>query len=69
MHHRMLRFPSIEVLAAATIEEVNALWSGLGYYRRAAQILACAKLVKEKFNGVLPANTEELLKLPGIGII
>jgi A/G-specific adenine glycosylase len=63
----MERFPTIRLLAAATPDEVNVLWAGLGYYRRAAQILACAKLLVAEHGGDLPETTEELLKLPGIG--
>jgi A/G-specific adenine glycosylase len=60
------RFPSVEVLAAATIDEVLALWSGLGYYRRARQLHQAAQEVAAAGRG-LPTSSEELLKLPGIG--
>lgn len=63
----MERFPTIQDLASASPEEVNVQWAGLGYYRRAAQILACAKLLVEDYGGALPETTESLLKLPGIG--
>ena len=64
---RMDRFPTIQTLAAASSEEVNALWAGLGYYRRAAQILSCAKGLVAEHGAELPATAEELKKLPGIG--
>lgn len=57
------RFPTLLSLSQASLEEVNTLWSGLGYYRRAKNLHATAKLVP---NG-LPDSKEELLKLPGIG--
>lgn len=60
-------FPSIEKLAAATPEEVNKLWAGLGYYRRAQNLLAGAKHVMTQHNGVLPQNKKELLEIPGVG--
>lgn len=63
----MERFPDIKSLAEASSEEVNRLWAGLGYYRRAQNLLNGAKYVVENFNGVLPNNKEELLKIPGIG--
>lgn len=63
----MDRFPTIEALAASSTEEVNVMWAGLGYYRRAAQILACAKVLVSEHGGRLPETSEELKKLPGIG--
>ena len=63
----MERFPTVEVLASASEEEVNVLWAGLGYYRRAAQIRACAQRLVADFGGTLPHTAEELLTLPGIG--
>ncbi|HXU47147.1 MAG TPA: A/G-specific adenine glycosylase [Thermoanaerobaculia bacterium] len=59
------RFPTVETLAAAEIDEVLALWSGLGYYRRARQLHAAAAKVVEK--GGFPRTEEGLLELPGIG--
>src|SRR5436305_2815152 len=59
------RFPAVEDLAAAGIEEVLALWSGLGYYRRARQLHAAARRIAEL--GSFPATVEGLLALPGIG--
>ncbi len=57
------KFPSLETLANATLEDVLASWSGLGYYRRAKNLHATAQLVKNN----LPHKELELLKLPGIG--
>jgi A/G-specific adenine glycosylase len=61
------RFPTIAALAAAPLDDVLAEWSGLGYYRRARHLHACAKAVVERHVGVLPADVPSLLKLPGIG--
>lgn len=59
------KFPTVEDLARAEVEEVLALWSGLGYYRRARQLHAAAKRVVEL--GGFPRTVEGLLALPGIG--
>jgi len=66
-HRWMEKFPTLQKLAEATQEDVNALWAGLGYYRRAKSLLECAKKVVNEYNGVLPQTTKELLTLPGIG--
>jgi A/G-specific adenine glycosylase len=63
----MERFPTIEVLARATPDEVNALWAGLGYYRRAQQLLKGAQSVVSTFKGKIPDTAEDLKKIPGIG--
>ncbi len=60
------RFPTVEDLAAAGIEEVLAQWSGLGYYRRARQLHAAARQVAQEGEG-FPRTLEGLLALPGIG--
>lgn len=57
----------MRVLAEATPEEVNTLWAGLGYYRRAQQLLAGAKEVLTMYGGSMPGTVEELRKIPGIG--
>lgn len=61
------QFPSVTMLAAAPAESVMALWSGLGYYSRARNLHACAKIVAEKHAGVFPRSAAELTTLPGIG--
>lgn len=61
------RFPSIEKLASADEEAVLAEWSGLGYYRRARMLHACAKAIVERHSGVIPSDVDELMPLPGIG--
>jgi A/G-specific adenine glycosylase len=61
------RFPTIEVLAAATEDEVLSAWSGLGYYRRARMLHRCAVEVVQNHGGRLPKESALLLALPGIG--
>jgi A/G-specific adenine glycosylase len=66
-HNWMIKFPTIESLANSTSEEVNSMWAGLGYYRRAQQLLLGAKKIMSDYKGVLPSTTSELIKIPGIG--
>ena len=61
------RFPTVVSLALAPEEDVLALWSGLGYYRRARMLHRTAKLLVEEHGGVLPSTAAELRRLPGIG--
>ena len=68
-HYRvfMEAFPAIEALALASEEQVLALWSGLGYYRRARMLHRAARLVVSELGGVIPRDVESLRKLPGVG--
>jgi A/G-specific adenine glycosylase len=59
------RFPTVEALAAAGIDEVLALWSGLGYYRRARQLHAAARQIAAA--GAFPRSLDGWRELPGIG--
>ena len=63
----MERFPTLVSLALAGEQEVLALWSGLGYYRRARLLHKAAQFVAEHFEGNMPVRAEELRALPGIG--
>lgn len=63
----MERFPSIQALAQASLQEVLTAWEGLGYYSRARNLHRAAQLVIEEHNGKLPHQAAILLKLPGIG--
>lgn len=63
----MERFPTIESLASATGDEVNAMWAGLGYYRRAQQLLLGAKNIMRNFKGIIPSDVENLKRIEGIG--
>jgi len=59
------RWPTVKALAAAPEEAVMAEWAGLGYYSRARNLGACAKVVAER--GGFPDSEDELRKLPGLG--
>lgn len=61
------RWPDVEALADAPLEEVLSAWAGLGYYARARNLHACAKAVSERHAGKFPADEAALLGLPGIG--
>jgi A/G-specific adenine glycosylase len=61
------RFPTIADLAAASEEEVLAQWSGLGFYRRARNLHACAREVVSQYGGEVPGDPDLLGALPGIG--
>ncbi len=61
------RFPTIQDLAAAPEEAVLALWSGLGYYRRARMLHRGAQFVERELGGKLPTTVTRLRMLPGVG--
>ena len=61
------QFPTIHDLAAAEEEDVLALWSGLGYYRRARMLHRGAQFVDREFEGKLPRSSMKLRTLPGVG--
>ena len=61
------RFPDVDALAAAELDEVLGLWSGLGYYARGRNLHAAARAVCANHGGRFPDTFEELLALPGIG--
>ena len=63
----LLRFPTISDLAAADEADVLALWSGLGYYRRARMLHRGAQFVEREMQGKLPHTSVELRTLPGVG--
>jgi A/G-specific adenine glycosylase len=62
------RFPTLVSLALAPEQDVLAMWSGLGYYRRARMLHKAAQFVSANLGGNLPAKAEELRVLPGIGV-
>lgn len=68
-HYRVFleAFPTVEALALAPEERVLALWSGLGYYRRARMLHKAARVVASELGGVIPREVEGLRKLPGVG--
>jgi A/G-specific adenine glycosylase len=61
------RFPAVGDLAAASLDDVLRLWSGLGYYARARNLHACAKMVAQTLGGRFPDTENGLRELPGIG--
>ena len=63
----LARFPDVKALAAAPLDEVLALWSGLGYYSRARNLHRCAQEVVALHGGEFPRTAQVLQTLPGIG--
>lgn len=63
----MARFPNVNDLAEAPLDEVLHLWTGLGYYARARNLHRCAQQVVTDHGGEFPASVEALSELPGIG--
>jgi A/G-specific adenine glycosylase len=63
----LARWPTVEALASARLDDVLAAWAGLGYYSRARNLHACARTVAEQHAGRFPESEEGLLDLPGIG--
>ncbi|KAI0565098.1 HhH-GPD base excision DNA repair protein [Gracilaria domingensis] len=64
----MKRFPTVDDLADACLEEVYQLWAGLGYYRRAKFVHEAAKQIVRLHDGVIPQHVHELRELSGIGM-
>jgi len=60
------RWPTVADLAAASDDDVRSAWAGLGYYRRAANLHACAKVVTGQ-GGTFPSTAADLKNLPGVG--
>lgn len=63
----LAEFPSVERLAAAPLERVLELWSGLGYYRRARHLHLAARAMVEKHGGRFPQDFDQARCLPGVG--
>ena len=63
----MEKFPTIRALAEAPEDEVLKCWEGLGYYSRARNLQAGARMVIEQYNGQVPTTVEEVAKLKGVG--
>jgi A/G-specific adenine glycosylase len=61
------RWPNVEALAAASLDEVLGAWAGLGYYARARNLHACARTVAHDLGGRFPDSEAGLRALPGIG--
>jgi len=63
----MQRFPDVGSLAAAKLDEVLHLWSGLGYYARARHLHRAAQVIVREHHGEFPATLEAVMTLPGVG--
>jgi len=63
----LARFPDVAVLAAASLDDVLASWSGLGYYARARNLHAAARAVMADHGGAFPHAPDDLATLPGVG--
>jgi A/G-specific adenine glycosylase len=61
------RFPTVQDLADADEEAVRAMWSGLGFYRRARNLHRGARIVAQDLEGEVPNTPESILRIPGIG--
>ncbi|HSV42922.1 MAG TPA: A/G-specific adenine glycosylase, partial [Candidatus Bathyarchaeia archaeon] len=60
-------FPNVEALANAPLQKVLKEWEGLGYYNRAKNLHRCAQIICLQYQGQIPSNRDQLLKLPGLG--
>jgi A/G-specific adenine glycosylase len=63
----LAKFPTVQALAAAPLDDVLKQWEGLGYYSRARNLHKAARLIVEQYHGEFPTTAAELVTLPGIG--
>ncbi len=61
------KFKTIKALSKSNEREILKMWEGLGYYRRARNLLACSKILVQNYKSILPRSIIEIKKLPGIG--
>ncbi|MBN2481841.1 MAG: A/G-specific adenine glycosylase [Bacteroidales bacterium] len=61
------QYPDVQKLASAKLDDVLKLWQGLGYYTRARNMHATARMIVDQYGGIFPSSYRELLKLKGIG--
>jgi A/G-specific adenine glycosylase len=61
------RWPSVEAMGRASLDDVLRMWAGLGYYSRARNLHACAVMVTREHGGAFPDSEDGLRALPGIG--
>ncbi len=66
-HNFTKKYKSLKDLAKGNEKQVLKMWEGLGYYRRARNLLACAKELVNNHDSKLPNTLEEIKKLPGVG--
>lgn len=63
----MLKAPDVFTLSELSLDEINKLWEGLGYYSRVRNILKASKIIVEQYDGIVPSSKQLLEELPGIG--
>ncbi|MGX2974982.1 A/G-specific adenine glycosylase [Ursidibacter arcticus] len=63
----MVRFPTVQALADASIDEVLHLWTGLGYYARARNLHKAAQTIRDQYQGEFPTDFENVFALSGVG--
>jgi A/G-specific adenine glycosylase len=63
----LARWPDVDALGRASLDDVLRMWAGLGYYSRARNLHACAVAVRRDHGGAFPDTEEALRALPGIG--
>ena len=61
------KFRTIEALSKSNEKQILKMWEGLGYYRRARNLLACSKILVQNYKSSLPRSIGEIKKLPGVG--
>ncbi len=61
------KFKTLKALSKSNETEIIKMWEGLGYYRRARNLLACSKLLVKNYKSKLPESISEIKKLPGVG--
>ena len=61
------KYPNLQSLSDASEDDILALWSGLGFYKRAKNIFKTKEIIKNSFNNTFPKKFDELILLPGIG--
>ncbi len=66
-HNFVARWPVLEALAVAPLNEILKVWAGLGYYARARNLHKCANEIMAEHGGLIPDDQAQLLALPGIG--
>ena len=61
------RWPTVDAMAAADLDDILHAWQGLGYYARARNLHKCAQVITDEYDGVFPNSEKQLLELPGVG--
>jgi len=61
------KYPTLKSLSKSNEKQILKMWEGLGYYRRARNLLKCSKKLVNQYKGKLPKTLDEITKLPGIG--